>query len=300
MIPRNNGAAAPRFDPHAPVVWPGMLWLYRVARVCVGVAVVLLALFFMFPLFWMVTTSVKPIAEVMMTPPAWLPTEWKWDNYREATRIIPFWTYTWNTVRVCLLYVCGVVLSSALVGYGFACLTWPGRDRFFAITLATMMIPFPVLMVPLFAIFLKLGWIGTLMPLWVPAFFGTAYNIFLMRQFLMMVPAELAEAARIDGCGEFRVFWQVVLPQVRTPLMIVALFAFLYAWNDFFGPLVFLTDKELFTLSLGLQDYHAGMGDAPTNLLMAAATLMILPVLLLFFLFQRAFLQGVSLRHVMH
>ncbi|MDK2971990.1 MAG: multiple sugar transport system permease protein [Candidatus Sumerlaeota bacterium] len=283
-------------DPFDHVVWPGTYWFKRALRVGLYTLLVLLAGLFLLPLLWMIMTSLKPIDQVMTSPPVWVPREWQWENYEHATNAIPFWTYTWNTVKVCVLNVIGALLSTSLVAYGFACLKWPGRDKVFVASLVTLMIPFPVLMVPLFSIYLKLGWIGTLKPLWVPAFFGTATNIFLLRQYLLTIPQDLGDAARIDGAGEFRIFWQIVLPLARPALMIVGLFAFLAAWNDFIGPLIFLTDKSLYTLALGLQDFHAGMGGAPYNLLMAAGTLIVLPVFVLFFIFQGSFLRGVSLQ----
>ena len=157
-----------------------------------------------------------------------------------------------------------------------------------------MMIPFPVLMVPLYLIFRKLGWIGTLTPLWAPAWFGGAFNIFLLRQFFMTIPAELNEAARIDGCSHWTIFWRIVLPLSRPALAVVALFHFIYVWNDFVGPLVFLTNREHFTLALGLQLYQSQAGNTPWNLLMAASALMLSPLVALFLLAQRTFVRGVA------
>ena len=159
-----------------------------------GVLLFFSALFIM-PLLWMISTSLKEVTEAMRYPPTWIPEKVRWQNYREVTRAIPFWAYAANTLTLCALNVAGTVLSSACVAYGFSRIKWPGRDRYFALTLATMMIPFPVLMVPLYAMFKSLGWIGTFMPLWVPSFFGAAYNIFLLRQFFMTIPHDLSEAA---------------------------------------------------------------------------------------------------------
>ncbi len=207
---------------------------------------------------------------------------------------VGFLTFFANTVIVCVLGVIGTVLSNALVAYGFARLKWRGRDAFFALTLATLMIPYPVLMVPLFGVFQGLGWIGTLLPLWVPAFFGSAFNIFLMRQFFRTLPVELSEAARLDGASELRTFWQVILPLSRPVLAVAALFHFLHAWNDFLGPLLYLTRKHTFTLGLALQSYQTTHGGVQWHFLMAASTVTILPVLLLFFFAQKTFIQGVA------
>jgi multiple sugar transport system permease protein len=186
------------------------------------------------------------------------------------------------------------VASNAIVAYSFARLKWPGRDLFFAITLATMMIPLPVLMVPTFALFKYLGWIGTFKPLWVPAWFASAFSIFLLRQFYRTIPMELSEAAKIDGASEFRIFTDVVAPLAKPALMVVALFTFMGSWNDFMGPLIYLVDQQTFTLSVGLSAYQTQHGGTPWNLLMAASCLVILPVVIVFLLAQRVFIQGIA------
>jgi multiple sugar transport system permease protein len=209
-------------------------------------------------------------------------------------RTITFVTYVTNTLLVAVLAVLGTVLSSALVAYGLTRLRWRGRDALFAVTLATMMIPFPVLMVPLYSVFRTLGWIGTLLPLWAPAFFGSAFSIFLLRQFFMTIPQELSEAARIDGCSEFQIFWRVILPLARPALSVVALFHFLFVYNDFLGPLLFLTEPQTFTMALGLQQYQSQSGGSEWHLLMAASAMLVAPVIALFFFAQRTFIEGIS------
>jgi multiple sugar transport system permease protein len=156
------------------------------------------------------------------------------------------------------------------------------------------MVPFPVLMIPLYSVFRSLGWIGTLMPLWVPAFFGSAFNIFLLRQFFLTIPNELSEAARIDGCSELAIFFRIILPLARPALSVVALFHFLFVWNDFLGPLIFLTQPETFTMALGLQQYQSQNGGSEHHLLMAASALLVVPILVLFFFAQKTFIQGIS------
>lgn len=207
---------------------------------------------------------------------------------------VSFWTFLANTLTVCLLAVTGSVLSNALVAYGFARLQWPGRDWFFVLTLATMMIPAPVLMVPLYTVFRSLGWVGTLLPLWVPSFFGGAFNIFLMRQFFLTIPEELTEAARIDGCSEWTIFWRIILPLSKPVLAVVALFTFLGGWNDFMGPLLYLTRKHTFTLALALQSYQSRHNGVEWNYLMAASIVVILPIVVLFFLTQKTFIRGIA------
>jgi len=217
-----------------------------------------------------------------------------WTDKGALDRTITFLTYLSNTLLVAVLGVSGMVLSSALVAYGLSRVSWKGREGLFNLTLSTMMVPFPVLMIPLYSVFRSLGWIGTLMPLWVPAFFGGAFNIFLLRQFFMTIPNELSEAARIDGCSEFQIFWRVILPLARPALSVVALFHFLFVWNDFLGPFIFLTQPETFTMALGLQQYQAQNGGSEPHLLMGASALLVLPIIVLFFFAQKTFIQGIS------
>ena len=230
-----------------------------------------------------------------------------WENYPRAlaslggsadsadgTGSVGFWVFLSNTLIVCGLGVIGTVLSNAIVAYGFARLQWRGRDAFFALTLATLMVPFPVLMVPLYGVFRELHWVGTLMPLWVPAFFGSAFNIFLMRQFFLGIPEELSEAARMDGASEWTIFWRVVLPLSKPVLAVAALFHFLYAWNDFMGPFLYLTRKETFTLSIALQNYQSQVGGVQWHYLMAASAVTMLPIVVLFFFAQKTFIQGIA------
>ncbi len=221
----------------------------------------------------------------------------RWENFpRAVASMRHFWRYLANTLIVCVLNVIGTVLSSAVVAYGFARIEWRGRDRLFALLLATMMIPFPVVMVPLYGLYRHLGMVGTLQPLWVGSFFSSAFSVFLLRQFFRTIPQELTEAARIDGCGEFRIFWQVVLPLCKPALVVVGLFTFLGAWNDFLGPLIYLTDEHDFTLALGLEAMKTSQsGASEWPYLMAASTLVILPVITLFFLAQKSFIEGIAL-----
>lgn len=234
----------------------------------------------------------------------------RWSNYPEALERmggepappdspaaasrVGFHRFVANTLLVCVLGVIGTIFSNAIVAYGFARLQWRGRDAFFALTLATMMVPFPVLMVPLYGVFKSLGLIGTLTPLWLPAFFGSAFNIFLMRQFFRTIPEELSEAARIDGCSEWRIFWRIILPLSKPVLATAGVFHFLYAWNDFMGPLLFLTRKEDYTLSLALQNYQSQHGGVQWHYLMAASAVTIIPIIILFFFAQRTFIQGIA------
>jgi multiple sugar transport system permease protein len=264
-------------------------------RVTTYVLLIGLSAVFLLPLLWLVSTSLKPIDETMSLPPRWLPSQPRWGNYPEALSSMGgFWTFLGNTLLVCGLGVVGAVLSNAIVAYSFARLKWRGRDTLFAVTLATMMVPFPVLMVPLYGVFKTLGWIGTLKPLWVPAFWGGAFNIFLMRQFFRTIPEELSEAARLDGCNEWQIFWRIILPLSKPVLAVVALLHFLWAWNDFLGPLLFLTRKNTFTLALALQNYQSQAGGVQWHHLMAASAVIIAPIIVLFFLAQKTFIRGIA------
>ncbi len=265
-------------------------------------SLVVIALLFITPLVWMISTSFKNTEEAAKGGLSLLPSDVSQmpqiikDNYSAVWNdsSITFPIYLRNTLVVAILSVAGMVLSSAIVAYGFARIQFRGRGAMFAIVLATMMIPFPVVMGPLYLIFKELGWIGTLKPLWVPAWFGGAFNIFLLRQFFMGIPKELDEAATIDGCSHWGIFWRIILPLSRPALVIVALFHFIYVWNDFLGPLIFLTNRDQFTLALGLQMYQSKSGNTPWNWLMAASTMVVLPVLLVFLTARQAFVKGIA------
>lgn len=260
------------------------------------------AFFFVAPLVWMIATSIKPQAQAMRTPPTLLPEpasetlRFATENYRAVWNdpVVDFPLYFRNSLIVAILCVVGMTLSSAVTAYGFARLEWRGRRWLFALLMGTLMIPFPVLMLPQYLIFRDLGWIGTLKPLWVPAFFANAFNVFLLRQFYMTIPRELDEAATIDGCGHWSIFWRVIFPLSRPALAVVALLQFTYTWNDFVGPLLFVTHRDQFTLALGLQLYQSQAGFTPWNLLMAASTMVVAPVLLLFLLAERVFTEGLT------
>lgn len=273
----------------------------KVFGIVIHVALMAISLLCLLPLLWMLSTSLKPVSETMRQPPVWIPEHPQWHNYWDAFSYnsktlgyLPFLLYARNTVVLCVLTVSGSVISNAIVAYSFARLRWPGRNVAFALTLATMMVPFPVLMVPVFALFRNLDWIGTYRPLWIPSWFGAAFNIFLLRQFFRTIPFELSEAAKIDGCSEWRIFSQIVLPLSKPALAVVALLSFLATWKDFLGPLIYLFDQKTYTLSLGLQSYQSQEAGTQWHLLMAASTMVVAPVILLFFFAQRYFIQGIT------
>jgi multiple sugar transport system permease protein len=270
-------------------VQAGRLWRKTVLyAVLVGFG----AIFFV-PFLWMLSTSIKPPDLVTVYPPVWIPPEPKWENYVKTWQTVPFGLFTRNTVYIALLVTLGSTLSASLVAFGFARIRFPGRDVMFALMLSTMMLPGIVTLIPGYILFRELGWIDTLRPLWVPSFFGGgAFFVFLLRQFFRTIPAELDEAARIDGASWLSIYWRVLLPLSAPALTTVALFSFIGAWRDFMGPLIFINSLENQTLELGLQTFQTLYG-TQYELLMAGAVLVVLPLIVIFFVGQRFFIQGI-------
>lgn len=254
---------------------------------------IMVGLSFALPFYWLVATSFKTDSQVFQNPPAWVPHPMMWSNYPRALMYIPFLRYTANTLVIAGLSVFGTVFSCALTAYGFARIKWPGRDVLFIILLSTMMLPAQVTMIPVFSIFKTLGWVGTIKPLVVPAFFGNAFFIFMLRQFYRSIPKELSESAKLDGCSELGIFWNVIVPLSKPALAMVALFTFIGSWNDFLGPLIYLNDDLKYTLSVGLQQFLSQHG-SEWSLLMAASTVMTVPIIILFFLTQKTFIEGIT------
>jgi len=250
------------------------------------------AAFYLLPLVWMILSSVKTNAEVFAYPPKWLPARPMWSNYVTAFELMHFPTLLKNSALITTTTIVGAILSSAMAAYGFARLRFKGRDAWFMVVLATMMLPGYVTMIPVYIIFRHLGWINTLKPLIVPSFLGGgAFYIFLLRQYLMTIPYELDDAARIDGCSNYRIFWNILMPLMRPALGAVAIFLFIGHWNDFFGPLIYLHSQENFTLALGLYRFR-GPYSVEWSYLMAGTLMVALPPLIIFFLFQRYFIEG--------
>ena len=254
----------------------------------------LVALLFLLPLFWMLSSSLKPEWQVLANPPVWFPNPPRWANYREALTYLPFGRYALNTLIISLGTIVGHLLSCTIVAYGFARLRAPGKGFFFALLLSTLMLPYPVTMVPLFALFSRLGWIDTFLPLIVPAFFGNTFYIFLLRQFFLTLPLDLEDAARIDGANTLQVLRHVILPISTPALATVVIFTFQASWNDFLQPLIFLQDQSRYTLTLGL-NFFRGSFQVNWAYLMAASLVVVLPVVIVFFLAQRLFIQGIAM-----
>ena len=255
---------------------------------------ILLSLLFLAPFVWMVSTSFKTNAQVVEWPPRWLPNPLHPANYPDVFESVPLLTYAKNTLIVTSLSVIGAVVSNAVIAYGFARIRWPGRDVLFIITLGTLMLPFQVTMIPLFIMFSKMGWVNTFLPLIVPAFLGNAFYIFLLRQVYLGISEEFSEAARIEGASDLHILWHIIVPLARPALLSVALFQYLASWNDFLGPLLYLNDASKFTLALGLANMQSALGLSDFGQIMAAATMIVLPVIGVFMFTQRYFLEGIA------
>ncbi len=251
------------------------------------------AVVFATPLAWMVLSSLKSAAELAENPHSILPRHWSWENYPQAVSSMPYLRYLSNSLILCAGSVIGTVFSCSLVAYGFARLRWPGRRIVFAMVIATMLLPWHVTMIPRFLLLREIGLYNSLWALILPTFLGEAFYIFLLRQFFMTIPEELSEAARLDGLGEWGIYWRIILPLSKPALATVALFQFIHSWNDFNGPLLYLSDPDKFPLAYGLERFISSYSDQ-THLLLAAAVLFTLPILILFFLTQRTFIRGIA------
>lgn len=273
-------------------------WIAEIVKYAV---LILLAITFVMPFYWMFSSALKNDAQVYVAPPIWFPSPAFWNNFPDAWNSQPFTQYMMNTLFLYAVpYTLGVVLSSAIVAYGFSRIQWKWRDTLFYLCLATMMVPFQVQMVPLFMIFKQLGWINSFLPLIVPAFCGSPYYIFMLRQFFRTIPSELSDAARIDGASEFDILFRIMLPLSRPALTVVALLSFIGAWNDYLGPLIYVHDQSKFVLALGVENLQRTFSFNSTianayPYLMAVSTLVVLPILIIFFFGQRVFIEGISM-----
>jgi len=251
------------------------------------------AALFALPLVWMVLSSLKPANQLTEDPYAFWPSRWQWNNYPQALASLPYLRYLRNSLVLCAGSVMGSVFSCSMVAYGFSRLHWRGRDVVFGILIATMLLPWHVTMIPRFLLLRELGLYNSLAALIVPTFLGDAFFIFLLRQFFLTIPDELSEAARLDGLGEWGIFTRIIVPLSKPALATVALFQFIASWNDFNGPLLYLSDPQKFPLAYGLEQFVSSYSDQ-THLLLAAAVLFTLPMVVLFLLAQQTFLKGIA------
>lgn len=274
----------------------GNQWRRVIRKIVIYGVLILGSFILLIPIFWMISTSLKPFEQTLIFPPRWIPDIIKWDNYSETFTYLPFWLYYRNSIIVTISAVIGQVISASLVAFSFARLRARGRDFFFFLMLSTMMIPIYVRIIPLYIIFKQLHWLNTFKPLIVPYWLGgAAFNIFLLRQFFRTIPIEIDESAKIDGCGTFRTYWQFILPLSKPALAAVIIFSFMFHWNDFFGPLIYMSSTDKFTLPLGLMGFKDMYYTPIWNLLMAGSIMALLPCVLVFFFTQRYFVQGITL-----
>lgn len=274
----------------APLWAPKNRW-----KIFVYPLLILGAVFSLLPLYWLVRSSFMSMGQIFQLPPIWFPHSIRWQNYQKAMSVVPFGRYYLNTAFIVTMVVAGTVLSSSVSAYAFARLRWHGRNAMFALLIASMMLPFAVTMIPLFVGWSRLGFANTYVPLIVPAWFGGgAYNIFLLRQFYMTIPRELDESAFVDGASYFTIYTRILLPLTKSAMIVVGMFSFMSAWNDFLGPLIYLNSSIKYTVSLGLRMFQ-GMYNAEWHLMMAASTIALLPVMLVFFFGQRYIIEGITL-----
>jgi ABC-type glycerol-3-phosphate transport system permease component len=268
------------------------LWL----TIVVYTLLIILSLIFLFPLFWMITTALKPESQIFLWPPRWIPDPPVWQNFVDAfsNPRLPFGTFIGNTLFIELFEISGRLVSCTLVAYGFARLRAPGKNVLFTILLATLMLPNAAILLPRYILFSEFGWVNTFLPLIVPPWFGEAYAIFLMRQFFMTIPRELEEAAIIDGANTLQIIWRIIVPLSMPVLSVIAILTFKDTWNDFMNPLLYLSEPSKYTVAVGLA-YFNGQYNVQMNLLMAASVVLMLPVVILFLFAQRSFVEGISL-----
>ncbi len=271
----------------------GLRGLRRFNNISGYSVLMVLAALFMIPLYWMFSTALKSPQQTFAIPPEWVPAPAQWSNFAKVFDEVPFARFYVNTLFLVFANIVGHLVSVTLVAYGFARLRFPGRNVLFLVMLSTLMIPYHVTLVPRFIMFSKLGMINSYWPLILPAFTGSPFLIFLVRQYMMSIPFDLDEAAYIDGANRFDVFWRIILPLARPALMLVVVFTFIDVWNDFLQPLIYLTDPDMFTVSLGLS-FFQGARETNWNLLMAGSVLAMIPPLILFFFAQKQLIGGIS------
>ena len=245
------------------------------------------------PLLWMISTSLKQPGEVFLLPPKWIPSPPQWNNYVKLFDVLPFGHFLLNSLKIASIATLGALLSCSMAAFAFARMNFPGRNFLFAFILATLMIPYHVTLIPLFAVYKNLGWLSTHLPLTVPYFFGTAFGIFLIRQFYLTIPQELVDAARIDGCTFIQIYYKIFLPLAKPALATLGIFTFLGSWNNLIGPLIFLNDIETMTLTLGLT-LLTTQSNGRWELIQAGAVISVVPMILIFLIGQEHFIQGIA------
>ncbi len=278
-------------------VWQNRRTRRRVAASVSHLVLLAGSIIMIVPFIWMLSTSFKAPGMTFVYPPQWLPDPLVWQNYVDMWTALPFGAFFLNSVKISTLNTLGQVLTCAMGGFAFGVLKYRGRDALFLLLVATLMVPYQVTLIPVFILFSKIGWVGTHLPLWVPAFWGGAFGTFLMRQFFMTIPLDLAESARIDGANVFRIFRYIYVPLSKPAMATLAIFTFMWSWNDLLNPLIYVQELRLLTLTVGLSFFQNQYGGKWT-LMMAGAVVSILPILLVFFVAQKYFIQGIALTGV--
>lgn len=268
--------------------------IISIKKVLAYLVMVLGALVMIVPFLWMISTALKEPGQVFQMPPQWIPKPAVWANFSRAWNSLPFGIFTSNSFKIAILSCVGTLLSCSWAAFAFSRLRFPGKDVLFAIILATMMIPGQITMIPVFVVMKYLGWYDTHLPLWVPHFFGTAFGTFLLRQFFITLPKELDDAAKIDGCNPFQIYWKIFLPLSKPALATLGVLTFLGSWNNLLGPVIYLKTIEKFTLMIGLS-FFQGQYVTDYSLLMAGSLISLLPIILLYMVAQKYFVQGIAL-----
>lgn len=294
---RAAAPARPQETPETAGYQTGRNWRRSLGKLLVYLVVTAGAIVFLVPFFWMFSSSLKPPSQIFADPPIWIPQPIMWRNYVDAWNALPFTRFLTNTIFITLLGMFGNIFLSALVAYGFARFHFPGRDALFILLLSTMMLPYVVTLIPTFVIWRNLRLINTYDPLVITALFGGGpFFIFLMRQFMLSIPVEMEEAAHIDGANVFQIFLIIILPLIRPALLAIGIFSFQGYWNDFLAPLIYLSDLEKYTMTLGMFFFLGGPNEPPQwHWLMAMSTLIAVPILVIFFFAQQHFIEGVTL-----
>ncbi len=253
------------------------------------------AVIMIIPFVWMLSTSFKAPGKTFVYPPEWIPDPVVWQNYPEMWTALPFNWFAFNSFKIGILSTIGQVLTCSMAAFAFSALNFKGRDTLFLLLIATLMIPYQVTLIPSFILFARIGWVGTHLPLWVPAFWGGAFGTFLLRQFFLTIPLELADSARIDGANIWQIFWHIYLPLARPAMATLGIFTFMWSWNDLLNPLIYVTELKQLTLTVGLSLFQNQRFGGQWPLMMAGAVVSILPILIAFFVAQKYFIQGIAM-----
>ncbi|MMZ44251.1 L-arabinose transport system permease protein AraQ [compost metagenome] len=268
---------------------------FQISRIVLYIVLIMGSVLMLLPFVWLIRSSLMGTSQIFVFPPEWVPSPFQWSNYPEALTSVPFGRYFLNTFLIEVCVLAGVMLTSIVSAFTFARLRWPGRNLIFSLLIGSMMLPYAVTLIPTFVMWRELGGLNTFLPLIVPAWFGGgAFNIFLMRQFMLTIPRDLDEAAYMDGGTPLTVLWRVVVPLSSPALIVIGIFTFIDVWNDFLGPIIYLSDEKHFTLALGLATFR-GLNNTNWPYLMAASSTILAPIVLIFFIGQRYFIEGITL-----